>query len=88
MSKGRNIPKSDIPQMVRLLQTLSVAEVAAEWGTTPTSMSTFIRRFGYSVARIKYDFRVKYIKDNPTLSIKEFADIFKCNMGTVRVLVS
>ena len=86
MIKAPNIPLEDIPLICALLETMSVKDVAEKWEVYSDSLSHFLRRHNLNTHRIRHEFRVKFIKANPTVDDYELAEVFNCAKETARAL--
>ena len=88
MIKGPNIPRSDIPLIKALLETMQLKEVAEKWEVGHDSLSHFLKRHGLTVHGIRKEFRVKFIKANPNMKTRELANVFNCVVPTARNVIN
>lgn len=69
--------------IVELLKTLPARVVAEKFDISYSTLTNTLRRWQVYVPKIKRDFRIEYMSNNPGKSVKWLADYFGCSAATV-----
>lgn len=82
--EGIKIPCEDLPNIAELLETLTIDEIAEKWDVTVNEMFNFMKANNLSAIDIKFDYRVKAIKENSMMNNFELSILIGCSESTVR----